>query len=66
GLRNPCGQLDNFKKGLTAAVLDRDANGELIRKAGVMAIVHKGGRIAAGDPIAVDLPPEPHRKLMPV
>jgi RluA family pseudouridine synthase len=66
GLRNPCAQLDNFKKGLTEAVLDRDANGELIRKAGVMAIVHKGGRIASGDPIAVDLPPEPHRKLMPV
>jgi hypothetical protein len=63
---NPCAQLDNFKRGLTAAVLDRDANGELIRKAGVMAIVHKGGRIASGDPIAVDLPPEPHRKLQPV
>ena len=43
GLRNPCRQIDAFAKGLTAAVLGRDAQGQLIRKAGVMAIVVKAG-----------------------
>ncbi|WP_134534114.1 MOSC domain-containing protein, partial [Pseudomonas aeruginosa] len=37
GLRNPCSQLDNYQPGLTAAVLGRDEQGNLIRKAGVMA-----------------------------
>src|ERR1700735_2907241 len=39
GLRNPCAQLDRFKPGLMKATLDRDAEGNLIRKAGVMAVV---------------------------
>src|SRR5690606_20817799 len=30
GLRNPCAQLEGIQKGLMAAVLDRDANGNLI------------------------------------
>ena len=34
GLRNPCYQLDDFQQGLMAAVLDRDEEGNLIRKAG--------------------------------
>ena len=37
GLRNPCRQLDAYQQGLTAAVLERDSEGNLIRKAGVMA-----------------------------
>ena len=36
GLRNPCRQLDDFQTGLMAAVLDRDPDGNLIRKAGIM------------------------------
>ena len=36
GLRNPCRQLDAYQQGLTAAVLERDSEGNLIRKAGVM------------------------------
>ena len=28
GLRNPCAQLDRFKSGLMAAVLDKDAAGQ--------------------------------------
>ncbi|PZO81345.1 MAG: MOSC domain-containing protein [Mesorhizobium amorphae] len=63
GLRNPCAQLDNYQAGLTRAVLDRDAEGNLVRKAGVMAVVLSGGTVAAGDPITVTLPPEPHRPL---
>lgn len=63
GLRNPCGQLDGFQKGLTAALLDKSQDGELIRKAGVMAIVLRGGLVQPGDVIEIHLPPEPHQKL---
>jgi len=66
GLRNPCAQLDGYQRGLTAAVLDRDAEGRLVRKAGVMAVVEQGGAVRAGDAIEVELPPGPHRPLAPV
>jgi MOSC domain-containing protein YiiM len=66
GLRNPCKQLNGIQDGLMAATLDRDADGELIRKAGVMAIVISGGEVRPGDPIATELPAEPHRALEPV
>ncbi len=66
GLRNPCVQLDRFQPGLMAAVLGRDENGNLIRKAGIMGIVLRGGKIRPGDPIHVEPPPEPHRPLEPV
>ena len=63
GLRNPCSQLDIFQKGLTAAVLDRGADGALIRKAGVMAVVIEGGEVRPGDAIVASLPAEPHKAL---
>jgi MOSC domain-containing protein YiiM len=66
GLRNPCVQLDGIRAGLMAATLDRDAQGNLVRKAGVMAIVVAGGEVRPGDPIAVTLPPDPHQPLAPV
>ncbi|WGF89934.1 MOSC domain-containing protein [Marinivivus vitaminiproducens] len=66
GLRNPCAQLDAYQAGLTRAVLDRDAAGRLIRKAGVMAVVRSGGMVGAGDAIHVDPPAGPHRPLEPV
>ena len=66
GLRNPCPQLDTFQPGLTAAVLDHDTEGNLIRKAGVMGIVVAGGEVRASDFIRVELPPEPHERLKPV
>ena len=66
GLRNPCRQIDNFAKGLTAALLDRNALGQLSRKAGVMAIVIKSGDVSAGDAIAVELPTGVRRQLLPV
>ncbi len=53
GLRNPCSQLDGLQPGLMKAVLDRDPSGNLIRKAGVMGIVLKGGPIKVGDPIRI-------------
>jgi MOSC domain-containing protein YiiM len=63
GLRNPCQQLNDYQEGLTAAVLDHDEHGELIRKAGIMGIVLQGGEIRAGDTIQVELPPMPYRRL---
>ncbi|KJH72661.1 MOSC domain-containing protein [Aliterella atlantica] len=63
GLRNPCTQLDRFQSGLMAAVLGRDEQGKLIRKAGVMAIVMIGGKVASGDSIYIELPPQPHKLL---
>ncbi len=66
GLRNPCPQIDAFQPGLMAAVLDRDAEGALIRKAGVMGIVVVGGEVQPSNPIRVELPPEPHQPLKPV
>jgi len=63
GLRNPCVQLEGIQVGLMEAVLDRDADGELIRKCGIMSIVVTGGEVRPGDAIHVELPPEPHRRL---
>ena len=66
GLRNPCVQLDRCQPGLMQAVLDRDADGELIRKSGVMGIVIAGGVIRPGDEIRVELPAGEYRRLTPV
>ena len=48
------------------AVLDRDEDGELVRKSGVMGVVLEGGEVRPGDPIEVELPAEPHVRLEPV
>lgn len=66
GLRNPCSQLDGFQKGLMKAVLGRDERGEIVRKAGVMAVVITGGTVSPGDEIEVELPAQPHRPLQPI
>jgi MOSC domain-containing protein YiiM len=63
GLRNPCSQIDGFQQGLLKLVLGRDDAGKLVRKAGVMGIVLSGGSVHPGDPIGIELPPEPHRPL---
>ncbi len=63
GLRNPCAQLDGIQPGLMQATLDRDADGNVVRKSGIMGIVVRGGEIRPGDAIAVELPPPPHRPL---
>ena len=66
GLRNPCAQIERFQEGLLAAVLDRGPNGELIRKAGIMTVVHTGGTVRPGDKIVVEPPPPPHLALQRV
>jgi MOSC domain len=66
GLRNPCGQLNHVQDGLMAATLGRDECGNLVRKAGIMGVVIAGGEVRPGDPIRVELPPDPHQPLVPV
>jgi MOSC domain-containing protein YiiM len=66
GLRNPCAQLDKIQMGLMAATLDRDGEGNLVRKAGIMGVVLASGEIRPGDPIRVEPPPPPYRPLAPV
>jgi MOSC domain-containing protein YiiM len=66
GLRNPCAQLDRIQPGLMEATLERAADGGLIRRAGTRAVVLEGGDVRPGDPIRVELPPDPHRPLVPV
>jgi MOSC domain-containing protein YiiM len=63
GLRNPCTQLDRFQAGLMAALIEKQLDGALVRKAGVMGIVTAGGPVAPGDEIRVVLPPPPHVAL---
>jgi MOSC domain-containing protein YiiM len=63
GLRNPCRQLERIGTGLMAAVLDRDDAGGLVRRAGIMAVVVRGGDVRPGDGIRVELPSPPHRRL---
>lgn len=66
GLRNPCVLLDRFQPGLMAATLARDAQGGLVRKAGVMAIVVAGGDVRPHDAIRVEARPPPYLPLAPV
>jgi MOSC domain-containing protein YiiM len=63
GLRNPCGQLNGIQEGLLDATIDHDADGNLIRRAGIMSVVLAGGELRPGDSIRVELPPEPHEPL---
>ena len=66
GLRNPCLQLDGIAPGLMQAVLARAPSGELVRKAGVMAIVVVGGEVRAGDEIRLRATGAANEPLAPV
>lgn len=66
GLRNPCTQLDGLQAGLMEATIERDPARGLIRKAGVMGVVIRGGDVAAGDAVRVELPVGEHAPLKPV
>jgi len=63
GLRNPCRQIDGFTDGLLKQVLTRDADGALVRRAGIMGVVVAGGAVRTGDRIAVGLPPSDRSPL---
>jgi MOSC domain-containing protein YiiM len=66
GLRNPCVQLDGIQPGLMKATLDRDDDGNVVMKSGIMGVVHAGGEVRPGDRIGVELPPEPHVRMQKV
>ncbi|HEX3930469.1 MAG TPA: MOSC domain-containing protein [Nocardioides sp.] len=66
GLRNPCAQIDAFRRGLLKEVLRTTDDGRVERLAGVMGIVLVGGVVRPGDPVLVELPEGEHRLLEPV
>jgi MOSC domain-containing protein YiiM len=63
GLRNPCQQVNDFADGLLKQVLVPGPDGEVVRKAGIMGVVERGGMVCPDDPIHVELPPGEHRRL---
>ncbi len=66
GLRNPCIQIDKLGTGAMKAVLDRDADGNVVRKSGVMGVVITGGEVRPDDAVRVELPAGEQRALQPV
>lgn len=66
GLRNPCAQIEAFKPGLLAAVLERLPSGVRVRKAGVMGIVVDSGDVVPGDAITLEDVPAKAVPLKPV
>lgn len=66
GLRTPCKLLDELEPGLMGALLDRDVDGGLVRRAGVMAVVVADGLVRPGDPVVVGLPVGDPTPLGPV
>lgn len=66
GLRNPCAQIDTFQHGLLKELVGRDGNGDIVRRAGIMGVVHRGGTVRPGDTLTVVLPDGPHEALQRV
>ncbi len=66
GLRNPCAQINAFRPGLLKALTPRDADGEVVRRAGIMSTVLDGGLVRVGDPVTVEVPPRPWERLQRV
>lgn len=66
GLRDPCRRLEEVADGLMGATLARAADGSLVRKAGVMAVVLVGGEVRPGDRIVVLAPEGRPEPLAPV
>jgi MOSC domain-containing protein YiiM/GNAT superfamily N-acetyltransferase len=63
GLRNPCAQIDGFRRGLLPVAVTTDVNGEVVRRTGVMGVVEAGGEVSVGDGVEVELPAGPHIPL---
>jgi MOSC domain-containing protein YiiM len=66
GLRNPCAQINNYRDGLLGDFRQVDDEGNIVRTAGVMAVVISGGVITTGDEIFVALPTGEPQPLQPV
>jgi MOSC domain-containing protein YiiM len=63
GLRNPCAQINVFQPGLLKEVIGRGEDGDVVYRAGVMAVVLRGGPIRPGDQVTAELPPRPYARL---
>lgn len=63
GLRNPCAQIDTFRKGLMKQVVGRGEDGKVLVRSGIMGVVVTGGPVRPGDPVEVELPAGPHLPL---
>jgi MOSC domain-containing protein YiiM len=63
GRRNPCSQINKFRKGLLKEVLHKDAEGEVVRLTGVMSVVTRGGVVRPDDQLKLVYPTEPHQPL---
>lgn len=63
GFRDPCAQIDRHREGLRAAVSFTSADGSVLFRDGVMAMVVRSGTVRTGDPIRVALPAEPHHPM---
>jgi MOSC domain-containing protein YiiM len=63
GLRNPCQQINDFRDGLLKAVVRVGNDGNVVRLAGIMGIVSRGGEVRPGDLIRIELPPPPYHAL---
>jgi MOSC domain-containing protein YiiM len=66
GLRNPCVQIDDHQRGLLKQMLGRDERGEVVRRAGVMGVVVRGGAVHHGDRVGVREPAGERQPLQPV
>lgn len=63
GMREPCHLLDQIEDGLMKATVSKNKEGQIIRKAGIMSIVIKGGIVQSGDPIEILYPKKPWKKM---
>ncbi len=55
GLRNPCPQIEKFRRGLQEMFIVRDSERRIVeRKAGVMATVEVGGTVCVGMRVVVE------------
>jgi MOSC domain-containing protein YiiM len=68
GCRNPCNQLDAIDQRLLGHVAIKQADGSILRKAGIMGVVVAGGTVRAGDAIKVVAPSDArsNERLQPV
>jgi MOSC domain-containing protein YiiM len=63
GLRSPCSKINAYQAGLMKALVEKDDEGHVIRKSGIMGIVVAGGVVAPGDALRVELPEGEHVAL---
>jgi MOSC domain-containing protein YiiM len=63
GLRSPCRQINTFQPGLLKEVIHTEPDGTVVRKTGIMSVVHTTGVISPDDPIVVELPDGAHLPL---